>query len=620
MNSDSELLKEALACCRRGWSVVPVAPGGKSPIVPWTKYSNERASPKQIREWWHTFPNANIGVVTGKISGLVVIDVDRRGRKMLSRLPYTPLQVETRKGNFHLYYQHPGGVVPNAVNKDNLGIDIRGDGGLVVVPPSIHETGRVYRWKRKKLRSPLPFPPMDIVRTERTKEVNQSEHKDNDSWISEILLGVTHGGRNDAATRLAGYYFKKGMPVDLVQTQMELWNTRNDPPLSVREISTVVQSIHKKNLQALTKKGSAPVPDVDSNGEAITDPFSLMTLDSYMERFGDEEVSWTVDDWLPNNTIGMLVASPGSYKTWLELDLAISVASGRPFLGTFAVKRTGPVIIVQQEDFHGSMAERMGLMTFLKTQDLDHGLDEGMGDQRHFEATLPPSLPVYLHPDRRLRFGDSVVLEELEEKIKQIRPVLVILDPLYSTGDTDDYLAKTVSQMFVLKNLRDRYGCSFLIAHHTAKNSGGNGKDGKPSEPSRDQSWGSQFVNAFLESGWQIRKIADKVLQVKRHFKVSEDRPDVFLTMNISTKPPYSYTIESRTTLEQQENEDRKRKAEVDLLDLFENRKSIGIKEMAQKLGQHRSTTLRRAERLVTERVLTKNEDGTYSIMTQGLW
>lgn len=616
MNSDSEMLKEALACCRRGWSVVPVQPHGKEPIVSWAKYNKERATLKQIREWWERYPNANVGVITGRISGLVVIDVDRKGRSMLSRLPHTPLQVETRKGNFHLYYQHPGGHVPNAVNVQ--GLDIRADGGLVVVPPSIHATGRRYRWKRRNFHKALPFPPMDIVKTDRQREIGTSVPKDNDSWLSQVLMGVSHGGRNDAATRLAGYYFKKGMPIDLVQGQMELWNIRNDPPMSVRELTVVVQSIHKKNAEAMRNSATAPTPLVDSDGDTITDPFSLMSMDSYMERFGDEEVTWTIEDWLPDRTVAMMVAPPGSFKTWVELDAAVSVASGRPFLGTFPVKRTGPVIIVQQEDFHGAMAERMGLMTFLKTQDLEAGMPDDERDHSHFEATLPPSLPIYLHPDRRLRFSDSIVMEELEEKIKAIRPVLVIIDPLYSAGDTDDYLAKTVNQMFALKTLRDRYGCSFLIAHHTSKNS--NAKDGKATEPSRDQSWGSQFVNAFLESGWQIRKVAEKVLQVKRHFKVSEDKPDIFLTMSISTKPPYSYVIESRTTREQEENEDRKRQAEVDLLDLFENRTSLGIREMASKLGQHRSTTLRRAERLVTERVLTKNEDGTYSIMTQGLW
>src|SRR5690606_15777718 len=170
-----------------------------------------------------------------------------------------------------------------------------------------------------------------------------------------------------------------------------------------------------------------------------------------------------VDEWLPEATIGFVVAPPGSYKTWLAFDMVVAIASGKPFLGKYPVNRTGPVLIIQQEDYHGDIANRLGAIIAAR-----FGL-KAEADEEQFEIVTPPDLPIYIHPDRSLRFDDSGAMAMLEERIAELRPVLVILDPLYSAANTDDYMAKTAEQMLHLKIMRDRYGCSFLIAHHTSK-------------------------------------------------------------------------------------------------------------------------------------------------------
>ena len=67
-------------------------------------------------------------------------------------------------------------------------------------------------------------------------------------------------------------------------------------------------------------------------------------------------------------------------------------------------------------------------------------------------------------------YGPLGILQGLEEQIKAVRPKLVVLDPLYSAGSTEDYMARTAEQMFVFKRWRDTYNCSFLVVHHTKKN------------------------------------------------------------------------------------------------------------------------------------------------------
>ncbi len=122
--------------------------------------------PVLIGEWWRRSPAANVGIATGAASGLVVVDVDlpKGGRKSLQALVAAGHQLaptltsHTGGRGLHLVYARPSGVaIPNAVGRlpglahGLPGIDLRGDGGYVVAPPSIHASGRRYRWDRRRI-------------------------------------------------------------------------------------------------------------------------------------------------------------------------------------------------------------------------------------------------------------------------------------------------------------------------------------------------------------------------------------------------------------------------------------------------------------------------------------
>lgn len=145
----------ALDYLERGWSVIPVREREKRPAVPWKLFQTERVSEKTLHEWYRRSPDNNVAIVTGALSGLVVMDVDPRhgGKESLrklegehGKLPDT-MESVTGGGGRHLYFAHPGGVVGNRANIEP-GIDLRGDGGCIVAPPSIHPSGKRYRWKK----------------------------------------------------------------------------------------------------------------------------------------------------------------------------------------------------------------------------------------------------------------------------------------------------------------------------------------------------------------------------------------------------------------------------------------------------------------------------------------
>ncbi|MCC6848271.1 MAG: bifunctional DNA primase/polymerase [Deltaproteobacteria bacterium] len=109
--------------------------------------------PGLVREWFHCCSDANVGIATGQKSGIIVLDVDFRSggdvsiAELIDRFGWfdTPV-VKTGDGR-HLYFNHPGGQVPCTRSLSGYpGIDLRGDGGYVVAPPSLHPSGRRYVW------------------------------------------------------------------------------------------------------------------------------------------------------------------------------------------------------------------------------------------------------------------------------------------------------------------------------------------------------------------------------------------------------------------------------------------------------------------------------------------
>ncbi|MGE0305044.1 MAG: bifunctional DNA primase/polymerase [Acidimicrobiia bacterium] len=109
----------------------------------------------RVTKWWERSPASNIGVRTGVESGLVVLDIDPRhgGSRSIKALVdahgdlSTVPRVRTGSGGWHLVFAHPGEPVRNSAGRLGPGLDIRGDGGYVIAPPSVHSCGREYRWE-----------------------------------------------------------------------------------------------------------------------------------------------------------------------------------------------------------------------------------------------------------------------------------------------------------------------------------------------------------------------------------------------------------------------------------------------------------------------------------------
>jgi hypothetical protein len=159
----------ALVYAERGWHVFPchsIKPrggctcGSDGCTSPGKHPRTERGlyaastDPARVAAWWRRCPNANVGIRTGAVSGLAVIDIDPLHgglisfEQLVNEWGQFPLGRVVRTGSrgFHIYFRHPGSEIRNSVNRLGPGIDIRGDGGYVIAPPSIHATGDRYVW------------------------------------------------------------------------------------------------------------------------------------------------------------------------------------------------------------------------------------------------------------------------------------------------------------------------------------------------------------------------------------------------------------------------------------------------------------------------------------------
>jgi replicative DNA helicase len=185
MTTTTSPLDHALAYAARGWRVVPIRPGGKHPAdVPrWQEAATTDV--ELIGEWWRRWPAHGVGIATGRSSGLWVLDVDvsgdKRGDETLADLvaTYGPLpdtvEVVTGSGGRHLYFAWPDDaeIRNDQAGRLGPGLDVRGEGGQVLAPPTIHPNGTPYAWEA----SGDPFDGIAVARAP--------------AWLVELLTSTT---------------------------------------------------------------------------------------------------------------------------------------------------------------------------------------------------------------------------------------------------------------------------------------------------------------------------------------------------------------------------------------------------------------------------------------------
>lgn len=244
------------------WAVFPCSPMSKKPLTP-HGCKDAKKSVGAIKAWWKRWPDASIGIATGSVSGLIVIDEDLDEDKGLNgyeevseweringAFPAT-VQCITGRGGYHLYYQYDGTDIKNRAGILD-GVDVRGEGGYVIAPPSMHPNGTEYQWEDAP--DEVTLAPIDATVRKFLFGENEKTRATADFKLPDRIQS---GERNDTLFRLACSMQSQGLPDAAIMAALEQTNQNAcDEPVSDAELTTIVESAlryQKGELRTISK-------------------------------------------------------------------------------------------------------------------------------------------------------------------------------------------------------------------------------------------------------------------------------------------------------------------------------------------------------------------------------
>ena len=250
-------LEAAIEYLNRGWSVVPAGERAKRPIIRWQRFQHQLPTLAQLEGWYERWPKANLAVVTGEISGITVVDIDPKhgGTESMAALEARhgalPDTIEsiTGGGGRHIYFAHPGHEVRNRTGLAP-GIDLRGDGGCIIVPPSVHPSGKPYAWRPGHAPGEINLAMLPVWLEQPRFSDDRAPGHSLAYWRKLVREGVKDGQRNSTIASFTGHLLWHGVDPDVIMELMLAWNlVRCRPPLRVEEVIHTVQSIERTHQQ-----------------------------------------------------------------------------------------------------------------------------------------------------------------------------------------------------------------------------------------------------------------------------------------------------------------------------------------------------------------------------------
>jgi hypothetical protein len=499
----SQIKKSVNSYIAHGLSVILLKPNSKELAVEGVKLREWKPAPEEVVGYWQDNPNYGVGIVCGKVSGIVVLDIDDEEKFGVAleaigeKLPDTPT-VRTRKG-WHLYFRYPANrIVGKKDRLNDWGAELRGDGCYVVAPPTEID-GHRYHWVKRNgqlmalgevpmaecpewlldafgvpfadnLNEPVSARQSTLQVPQPTSEKGYMLSDERKQVLKAIVVPLwVEGQRHDLALGLAGLLAKLGVSQDeaiallceiakeagdnewrdreraLKDTFNKLW--RGEQIVGYKRLEEIVGEETAKLIAAILSPRKT-----DSEATSNRQPIRLLTLNEWDERLAYiSQGRWLVEGLLQAGWLLVINARPKVGKSIVSVNLALALAEGKPFLNL----PTSPCAVLYID------------------------LERPLETLNRFKTLNAQDNPNIFVPSERI---GADMLETLQELIRQAkertnRDVVVFVDTLgdfikpalrQRRASINDY--DTITEILQeLRNLALELSCAFVFVHHARK-------------------------------------------------------------------------------------------------------------------------------------------------------
>ncbi len=495
LESSPSTIEVVVGYLRKGFSVIPLKAGTKEPALhSWKEYQTRQPTLEEVTNWWQSNPKYGVAIVCGKVSGLIVVDIDDPEKFKVAlnalglKIPKTPA-VKTKRG-YHIYFRYPKGYMVRYRYLKDYGAEIRGDDHYVVAPPSV-VNGHKYSWYHKngeKLSifdvEPAEVPielleafgvPKETEQPERAPVNATLQHKNGNQSKEYLIPAIVallqpywvEGQRHDLSLALSGALAKAGWSwSDAEQLLNAIAKKAEDNELKDR-LRALKDTFEKAQSQLDSIAGWSklrellPKPTLNALEVLISDrkqphtqpdrPIKLLTISEWLAQFNTHSKRWIVDGLLRPSWLAVLHARPKTGKSLVTANLMVALIEGSNFLG-FATEPCAVLLIDLERPLE--TAHRLEKLGFIES-------------------------PYILMPSDRLG-ADS--LSRLTECIcltanQTQRPVVVVIDTLTdflkpalrqrkATLNAYDDVAEVLQQV---REVALQTGAAFWFVHHERK-------------------------------------------------------------------------------------------------------------------------------------------------------
>jgi hypothetical protein len=461
-------IDQALELLDQGFAVVPIHPKTKHPPMPWGHYvdSNTPPTEERVEELFTEYPDANVGIITGPLSGVVVVDCDTPEARDYAEeigLTNTPVRVKTKKG-WHFYFRYPeNGDVKSAVGANSnhvdwpgmKGLDLRGRKGIAVAPPT-----EGYSWdfkeggydfddmpEYKPPTYPFPGPPPGHEATPKVREKATAQVLPFTGFAGQDLSLVGNvsvwaetaaiveesgklptgagNGRDARLYRYMGEEVAKGTRGDdLIASACEFMQEFYVEAIDLKKVQSMADRLEQAEAQnhperkVETRPEQTPQPEPE--GEvALAPPFKPITtkdIDRLKAELGS--VEYFIEPWLPTyGSIIQIHGYSGHGKSKFARAILYAAAAGQS-------DRWGPFILGRRPkvfylDYENSKAN---VQAFLEKAKKSYG---DAGD--NFEIWAP-----FADKNTDLNLKTDEGLKKFESYVNYIKPDVVVIDTIRS--------------------------------------------------------------------------------------------------------------------------------------------------------------------------------------------